>query len=116
LKRCRRSLAPAPTPQHDGGQPIGLAFWINGLLSDWDPTYDVYDNATNTTTTYSRSLHPCTDRAELAAIGAPSGINTTAGGVAPSVRARRLPQRPSCRDGRGTAKRAGTKATAEKPL
>jgi hypothetical protein len=82
-------LPPLPRAQHNGGQPIGLAFWINGQLSDWDPTYVVYDNETDTNTTVSRSLHPCTDRAELSAIGAPDGVNTSAGGLAPSVRAPR---------------------------
>jgi hypothetical protein len=74
--------------QGTGGHPFGLAFWINGQLSDWDPTFETYDNVTNVTTTASRALHPCTDREELAAVGAPAGIDTTATSAAPSVRRR----------------------------
>ena len=57
--------------QASGGVPIGIAFWINGLLADWDPVTITASNTTVTTdgayenVTTSRSLHPCTDAAEL---------------------------------------------------
>ena len=79
--------------------PIGLAFWINGKLEDWDPVTVTASNTTVTSdgayenvTTY-RSLHPCNDAAELAAIATPAGIiSTTPSGStepAPSVRGTR---------------------------
>jgi hypothetical protein len=90
----RRSAA-----QASGGVPIGLAFWINGKLEDWDPVTVTASNTTVTSdgayenvTTY-RSLHPCNDAAELAAIATPAGIiSTTPSGStepAPSVRGTR---------------------------
>ena len=74
--RCSRlSLnSPSLTAQGSGGQVIGLAFWINGALSDWDPVVSVFDNTTNTTTNTSYSLHPCTDRDYLGAVYGPSSV------------------------------------------
>ena len=76
--------------------PIGLAFWINGKLADWDPVTITASNTTVTSDgayeniTTTRSLHPCNDAAELAAIATPSGIISTtpknATEPAPSVR------------------------------
>jgi len=71
--------------QLSGGQPIGLAFWINGLLSDWDPVVPVTDNKTNVTTLVSKALHPCTDAAYLATVTAPAGVQSN--GTLPAVRA-----------------------------
>lgn len=77
--------------------PIGIAFWINGLLADWDPVTITASNTTVTTdgayenVTTSRSLHPCTDAAELSLVAVPAGVtsNTPANQSqpAPSVRA-----------------------------
>ena len=82
--------------QANGGVPIGLAFWINGKLEDWDPVTITASNTTVTSDgayeniTTTRSLHPCNDAAELAAIATPSGIISTtpknATEPAPSVR------------------------------
>jgi hypothetical protein len=64
----------ALTAQGSGGQVIGLAFWINGALGDWDPTVSVYDNTTNTTTNTSVSLHPCTNRDYLGGVYGPASV------------------------------------------